>query len=89
MPLDAVVTVLFVNVCVSVTPTIALPGAVNPLCSCAFRLVTTDVLAIENGAVPVDTLLTTCWPNVCVPVQVLLESSARKYESAPLPGCAG
>lgn len=52
-PFDAPVRVLFVRVWVSVTPTIALPGAVRPLCSCALRFGTTVVEAMENGAVPV------------------------------------
>ena len=55
-PLVARVSVLFVRDRVSLTPTIALPGAVNPLCNWLLRFVTTLVEATDSGAVPVATV---------------------------------
>ena len=54
--ITGVVRVFAASVCASFMPTIAEAGAVNPPCSCAFRFVTWVVLAMENGAVPVDTV---------------------------------
>lgn len=70
-PLVAPVNVLFVRFCVSLTPTIALPGAVKPLWSCAFRFGTAVVEAMEKGAVPVATVEVICCEKESCPVKMI------------------
>lgn len=75
------VRVLLVSVWESVSPTIALAGAVSPLWSCAFRFGTTVVLAMLSGAVPVATVLVICFENELAPVQLLLsERNCERLE---------
>ena len=69
--------VLLVSACVSLTPTIALPGAVKPLWNWLFKLATTLVEAMENGAVPVDTLETICELYVHAPEMVQARFAAQ------------
>lgn len=72
------VSVFAVKVWVSLTPTIALPGAVSPLWNCEFRFVTTVVLAMENGAVPVDTVEANCALSVQAPLIEQARLAAQK-----------
>ena len=71
-PLLAPVRVLFDSGCVSLTPTGAELGAANPPKNCAFRLLTSVGLEMENGAVPTVTVETICWLKVLLPEKVLL-----------------
>lgn len=82
--------VLFVSVCVSDVPTIVPAGATCPLWSCALRFSVTVVLAIEKGAVPVDTVEIIGWVNVLLFVKVLAPArdggrvTVNKYPVTPV-----
>lgn len=76
-PLDVVISDLFVSVWVSLMQAIELDGAAKPLWNCAFRLATTVVLAIENGAVPVVTVETICELYVHAPEMVQARFDAQ------------
>lgn len=69
-PAPAVSNVFPVKVCVSDMPTIALAGGLSPPSCEAFKFATWVVLATENGAVPVATLLIICALCVHVPLIV-------------------
>ena len=78
LPLDVVISALLVSVCVSLMPTIELDGATKPLWNCALRFGTRVVEAMDNGAVPVETVHAICELYVHAPEMAQAKFAAQK-----------